>query len=329
MKKNPGISIIIPTLNRETFLADAINSILLQKYPGQVEIIVSDDGSVDKTLEVASSFGGKVKIITKPQNCRSQGAAGARNRGLFAANQPFICFLDSDDYFLKGHLKKMMKVFEKKPNIGFAFCRVVECKEENGKRYFTEWTSAQISKKDIKNPVVSRSHIVHTNGLMFKKEVFAKAGIFNETYSNGEDGDMWMRISELYEGGFSDHFGAVYNSFHSEDQLTKNLKDKIRRNSLIIFKNAIERYHQLRLNDTFRIFKLKQHLVCELYRERKALYYYEYIKLILRYPRSIRFIMNDYFNNINNHKKHKKDFYDDISVFFIMPGNDIPTATKN
>ena len=313
MKNYPGISIIIPTHNRESFLAEAINSILMQNYPGKIEIIVSDDGSVDRTLEIASAFGKKLKIIQKPDDCLSQGAASARNRGINAATQPFVCFLDSDDFYLKAHFKKMMRVFKKNPNLSFVFCRLLECKEENGKRIFREWTTPQISKKDIKNPVVSRSHVVHTNSFLFKKEVFEKAGTFNEIYSNGEDGDMWMRISELFEGEFSDHFGAVYRSFHSENQLTKNETDKVRRNSLIIFKKAIKRYDHLGMNDTFRIFKLKQHLLMDLYRDRKALYFFQYIKLIMRYPMSVWYILNDYINNLKN---NNLDSYDDLSSFF-------------
>lgn len=54
---------------------------------------------------------------------------------------------------------------------------------------FRPWTHFKVFKEDIKNPVVSRSHIVHTNSFLFRKEVFEKVGNFNESYSNGEDGD--------------------------------------------------------------------------------------------------------------------------------------------
>ena len=83
-----GISIIIPVYNRETFLEEAIRSVLEQKYDGSLEIIVSDDGSTDRSLEIAHSFGSQVCVVLKDDKCKSQGVSGARNRGIAAATQP-------------------------------------------------------------------------------------------------------------------------------------------------------------------------------------------------------------------------------------------------
>jgi glycosyltransferase involved in cell wall biosynthesis len=294
MEENPGISVIIPTFNSESFVAEAINSILMQEYQGTIEIIISDDGSTDKTLTIASNFD-KVKILERPENCFTRGAAAARNRGLSACSQPFICFLDSDDFYCKSHFSKMTKILKENDSLGFVFCRVLECREENGKRMFRQWTHRKVNKNDIKNPVVSRSHIVHTNSFMFRKEVFENAGKFNESYSNGEDGDLWMRISEVYKGAFSDHFGAVYKTNHSEYQLTKNEEKEIRKSSLMIFNNAICRYKELKLKDRFRIFKLNHTRLIILYNNKKSIYYFKYILLILHYPISIWYILMDYY----------------------------------
>jgi len=184
-----GISVVIPAYNREQFIKEAIQSVLDQGYDGPLEIIVSDDGSTDGTISVATSFSDKVKIIRKPVGCKTQGVAGTRNRGIKACSQPFICFLDSDDFYLPGHLKRMASVFEKEPELGFAFCRSLEFKIENTAKLFKPWTRDRLFKNDIKNPVISRSKIVNTNSFIFRKEVFDTVGDFNEAYSNGEDGD--------------------------------------------------------------------------------------------------------------------------------------------
>ena len=172
----PGISVIIPTYNREQFVVQAIQSVLSQEYEGNIEIIISDDGSNDNTLKNAENFGEKIKIFKKPENCKTQGVATTRNRGIKVSTQPFICFLDSDDFYLPGHFKNIIPLFENIPRLGFAFCRVLEVKKENDKELFREWTHRRIFKDDIKNPVVSRSRIVHTNSFMFRKEVFEKVG---------------------------------------------------------------------------------------------------------------------------------------------------------
>lgn len=285
MKK--GISIIIPTYNRGKFLAEAIQSVLNQEYEGFLEIIVSDDGSTDNTLKIIQTFENKITIVRKPSECKTQGAASTRNRGIKASTQPLICFLDSDDLFLPGHIKKMTPLFEKDPKLGFTFCRILEVKEENGLKLVKPWTLNHILKNDVKNPVISRSKIVHTNSFMFRREVFEYVGYFNETYTNGEDGDQWMRISEQFKGKFVDHFGAVYRRQHGIGQLTKNSSAQIKKCSLLIYEEAKKRYYYLKLNDQKRIFKIKLTLLRLKYPaiyNSKLKYYFKYAKLILQYP---------------------------------------------
>jgi len=258
-----GISIIIPAFNREKFIGDAIQSVIDQEYHGNIEIIISDDGSSDKTIEIAESFGDKVTIVKKPKDSKSQGAAGARNRGIKISTQPYICFLDSDDFFLAGHLKKMASSLESQPGLGFAFCRTLEIDEEKSLILFRKWTKGHITCNDISNPAVSGNDVVNTNVFIFQRYVFDKVGVFDETFENGEDSDMWMRISELYRGTFSDHFGAVRRR-HGINQLTNNSKESVLSCYCEVYKKAIKRYHKLGLKDTYRLFRL--HLLVIKYR---------------------------------------------------------------
>lgn len=305
-----GISIIIPTYNRELFVKEAIESVLQQDYEGTLEIIISDDGSSDNTLEVAKTFENNVKIIAKQKDCIAQGVAGARNRGIKASTQPYICFLDSDDFYLPHHLKRMMAVFEKEPGLGFAFCRVLELKEENGIKFFRPWTRSRILKNDIENPVVSRSKIVHTNSFMFRREVFVTAGYFNESYSNGEDGDEWMRISEKFKGKFANHFGAVYRTNYEIGQLTKNPPAQIKKSSLAIFEEARNRYYNLIVNDQKRIYKIEYNLLRlrnDNNSEKKLRYYLKCLLIIIRYPLGyLQKLLENYYTW--KEKKEKKDW---------------------
>jgi glycosyltransferase involved in cell wall biosynthesis len=281
---NEGISIIIPTYNSQTYLAEAIQSVLDQDYQGKIEIIVCDDGSSDNSLSLAESFGDRVVILKKPKDCKTQGVSSTRNRGIKASSQKFICFLDSDDFYLPNHFKSMIPIFNKDAEIGFAFCRVLEVKEENGMKLFKPWTHKKIFKNDIINPVVSRTQIVHTNSFIFKREVFDKAGIFNEGYSNGEDGDLWMRISEKFKGAFSDHFGTVYRMHSGAHRLTSNAEAQVKKCYLAIYESAAERYYQLGLEDSNRIFKITHMILNLKFRSQKHIFYFKYFLLILQYP---------------------------------------------
>lgn len=98
---SPTFSVILPTFNREKLVARAIDSVLLQDYQ-DFELIVIDDGSTDKTMEVLKRYKDlRLKIFKKENG----GVSSARNLGLEYASGKYVTFVDSDDYFLQGFLK--------------------------------------------------------------------------------------------------------------------------------------------------------------------------------------------------------------------------------
>lgn len=290
-----GVSVIIPLFNREKYIGEAIQSVLDQHFFGTLEIIVSDDGSTDAGVDIALSFGPPVKVILKPESCTDQGVSGARNRGILVASQSYIAFLDSDDYYLPDHLNKMVALLEHNRMIGFAFSRMVKLQEIGGVRQFTPWTRENVNARDIAYPVLTRTNIVSTNIFLFRSEIFTNVDLFNTIYSNGEDGDMWMRISELYKGIFSNHFGAVYRLEHSSDQLTSKNTDTIKQFNLKILTSALERYQSRGLRDEYREFLLKQNLVgIRFSGEFRLRYFIELLKLMANYPRAFALKFYDY-----------------------------------
>lgn len=97
----PYFSIILPTYNRERFLAKAIQSVLIQEFESW-ELLVIDDGSKDRTRELLENYLCDPRIKFVP--LKHRGVSRARNIGLRQALGNFICFLDSDDYYLPNHL---------------------------------------------------------------------------------------------------------------------------------------------------------------------------------------------------------------------------------
>jgi len=253
-----GVSVIIPVYNRENFLKESIQSVLTQKFSGTLEIIVSDDGSIDKSLQIAESFGPAVRVLRKPNNCLSQGASSARNRGIQAANQPFICFLDSDDFYLPGHLNRMVDLLESRQDICFAFSRMQDMREIDGIRHYSPWTRSVVTDRDVCYLGLTRPRLVSMNTLILRRRVFQEIGLFNESYSNGEDGDLWLRLSECYKGAFLDQFGAVCRSEHGSGQLSNNNEAIIRECALQVFSSALTRYKNQKKGDSYRLFLLKQ-----------------------------------------------------------------------
>ncbi len=104
---NPGFTAIIPVYNRERTIQRAIESVLNQSYPAR-EVLVIDDGSTDRSAELIQAFGDKVTYLFQP----NAGASAARNLGVQRATQPFVAFLDSDDYWTEDHLAEIAKAIE-------------------------------------------------------------------------------------------------------------------------------------------------------------------------------------------------------------------------
>ena len=100
----PSISVVIPCWNAEQWIARAIKSVLDQHYP-RLEVIVVDDGSSDRSLDVIRSLGDKVRWATGPNS----GACAARNRGLEFSDSSYIMFLDADDYIERNSLNSWVE----------------------------------------------------------------------------------------------------------------------------------------------------------------------------------------------------------------------------
>ncbi len=101
MTTDPLVSIIIPCFNAHRFIGDAIRSGLDQTYPN-TEVILIDDGSTDKSLDVIRLFEGRVRWESGP----NRGGGAARNRGLQIARGEYIQFLDADDRLLPSKLQR-------------------------------------------------------------------------------------------------------------------------------------------------------------------------------------------------------------------------------
>lgn len=105
----PEISVVIPAFNEEKNLAHCLDSLLSSDYPGKkLEIIVVDDGSEDRTREIADSYRKKgVRVFHK----KNSGKANSLNYGIKRAGGEIIATLDADSYVMPDTIKKMLPHF--------------------------------------------------------------------------------------------------------------------------------------------------------------------------------------------------------------------------
>lgn len=112
----PTVSVLIDTYNHERFIEEAIVSVLEQDFPrAEMEVIVVDDGSTDRTPEVIHKFGPRVRHLRKANG----GQASAFNAGIPEARGEFVAFLDGDDWWARNKLSRTIGTFAKEPELGF------------------------------------------------------------------------------------------------------------------------------------------------------------------------------------------------------------------
>lgn len=206
-----NISVIIPTYNRATDVAEAIQSVLGQTHPA-FEIMVVDDGSDDSTLETLDQFGEKITVIKNPEN---RGVSFSRNAGINLATGDWIAFLDSDDRWHPTKLGAQVNYHRKHPEI-----RISQCDEiwiRNGVRVNPMSKHAKqggwIFEKCLPRCIVSPSAV------LIHQEVLEHAGLFDVDLPACEDYDLWLRIAPLYEIGLLDEKLVTRYGGH-EDQLS-------------------------------------------------------------------------------------------------------------
>ncbi|MBT8342131.1 MAG: glycosyltransferase [Desulfatitalea sp.] len=105
------ISVVIPVYNSEAFLQRAVHSVTGQTH-GNIELILVDDGSTDRSRERCDTFAladQRIKVLSQ----QNKGPACARNTGVRHASGEFICFLDADDYLDHRALEKLVSAYER------------------------------------------------------------------------------------------------------------------------------------------------------------------------------------------------------------------------
>ncbi|HEY4324709.1 MAG TPA: glycosyltransferase [Mucilaginibacter sp.] len=143
-ENEPLVSVIIAFLNEQVFLEEAINSILGQSYKNW-ELILVDDGSIDGSTGIASSYKSKFPkkiILCEHEGHANKGLSASRNLGVQKARGTLIAFLDADDTWLADKLLNQVSIFQQNPEISM----IAEASS-----YWYSWDNPE--RKNFKIPV--------------------------------------------------------------------------------------------------------------------------------------------------------------------------------
>ncbi len=189
------ISVIIPAYNRGALIGPTLDSVRAQSYP-DYELIVVDDGSTDDTIDriLAAARSDQnappLVLLTIPHS----GAGAARNAGLGQATGQYIAFLDSDDVWDPCFLEEMHAKLGRHPDAGFVYCDYGTFDQEGIKRRRNLFPEQKIAGNLF--AALLEEDFLCTGALLFRRECFDRAGLFDSTLSVSEDWDMWLRIAQ-------------------------------------------------------------------------------------------------------------------------------------
>lgn len=195
------VSVIVPVYKAEKYISDTIQSLLAQTYEN-FEVIIVDDGSPDKSIEICRQFtDSRIKIVQQS----NRGLAGARNTGIRQAQGDYLSFLDADDLWTPDKLEKHVKHLNSSPSVGVSFSYSAFI-DELGQNIGLYQIPRKI--KEITPPyILCRNPIGNGSAGVFRRDVFEKIRFqdnlhgkvedfyFDEHFRQAEDVECWLRIA--------------------------------------------------------------------------------------------------------------------------------------
>lgn len=227
MEKRPKVSVVTPTYNRADFIREAVDSVLSQSFR-DLEMIVVDDGSRDNTRDVLASCldDGRLHYVFQ----ENQGQSVARNKGIRAARGEYICFLDSDNYWLPGKLEASVRFMDAHPDVDILYGDNISIDEEG----------RIISKDNMKRHsgritgLLLHDNFISNNTVMVRRECFEQLGGFNEKDRLAEDYELWLRMSTRYTFHYLPEYMAAYRVM--DDQISSDKDKRFWANERILLK---------------------------------------------------------------------------------------------
>lgn len=193
----PQVSVVIPVYNAIDHIEECLASVINQRTPFSLEVIVVDDGSTDGTLEKLRSTSGLTCLAQS-----NRGPAAARNSGIRHARGEYIAFLDADDLWPESKLQKQVELMQRHPDAAMCFG---DCRQFKDKHW---WPHTLFEEGDygegswgpwpyVRNAYARllRNNFITTGSVVVRRQVLDELGGFDESLGLVEDLELWLRIA--------------------------------------------------------------------------------------------------------------------------------------
>lgn len=228
--ENPLVSIYVPLYNRERYIVECIQSALEQSVK-DLEVVVCDDGSTDKSNELVQKYFGnhkRVRLITQ----KNGGIGAASNTAVRNSRGFFIGQLDADDVLMTDAVERCLEVMDKDTRLSLVY-GTTEYIDENSKFVSQGWNWPVFSREYLLTKM-----IVH-HFRLFRKRDFMRTSGFDETIKNAVDYDMMLKLAEV---GEVKHLNKVLYQYRKHGEMTTVMHNSEQsKNNLVAIQNSMQR----------------------------------------------------------------------------------------
>jgi len=240
-KKKPLVTVLMNCYNVEKFIHQAIESILQQSHK-YLELIIFDDASNDKTIEIIKSF--KDKRIRLFQNGKNLGLGPSRIKAQKKIKGDYVAIADADDYNSPKRIEKQLKMLQSDKNISLV-CSWIKYVDTKNRTIGQKKLNLDI--KEIRETLVWKNIIPHAS-IMYKKELAKKVGWYSKKLEYSQDYDLSLKLLKNYKCNIIKEFLAFHRMRKDSMTATKKLKKKRIQEHLINLKNARVMYEGMNKN---------------------------------------------------------------------------------
>ncbi|MBD1918183.1 MULTISPECIES: glycosyltransferase [Cyanophyceae] len=270
------VSVLVITYNHISFIAKALDSVLMQDVNFDYELLISEDCSTDGTREVVlayyNRFPDKIRLLLSKKNIRSNQVVA---RGINAAKGQYIALLDGDDYWISPHkLQKQVDFLDRHSECAICFHNAKVVHEDSSQAVWN-WTPEN-QKEFSTLEDIWMGNFIATCSTMFRQGLFGRVPTWYDDFFPITDWPLHLLNAEHGLIGYIDevmgvyryHSGGLYSPFTQVQKLYKTLDFYQAINSALdfrydeIIKTAISKYFLEWADEFFASGNMEQARVC-------------------------------------------------------------------
>lgn len=205
----PKISIVMPCFNIVNYIERSIRSVIEQDYKN-IELFIKDGGSTDGTIDIIKYYAKKYPNLIRWVSSEDRGQTDAINYGLRIVKGDILCFLNGDDLYKRGALRKVSQYFAKNSNIFWAYGKadVIDHDDKRIREWITAYKNFWL--KNYSYSTLLILNYISSMACFWRREAWKKTGEFDKGQYYVMDYDYWLRLGQKYKAGVIDEYIASF-----------------------------------------------------------------------------------------------------------------------